>query len=144
MNEACLYEDREIKISATEVRCQQLTIRTDSITSVSITSAQPLKWLPVIAVIPATPIIFMVFGFARDFGRDPAAFFMPLLIPLTPLLAIGAFASLMRISRIFLQTSGGPIILALKVQFSDPASTLYRFEAIKKAVEQAMGGKISP
>ncbi len=144
MEDRTIYDDHDIKISSSEIRCQRLTIRTNSITSVSVSSAHPLKWLPVIALIPATPIIFVVFAFARDFARNPASFFLPLLIPLIPLLVIGIFASLMRLSRIFLQTSGGPVVLAQKIEFSDPASTLDRFEAMKKAIEQAMGRRSAP
>jgi hypothetical protein len=43
-----------------------------------------------------------------------------------------------RISRIYLQTSGGPVILAFKLQLGDPSFTLARFQTIKDSIEQAM------
>lgn len=141
MQERRYYEDHQLQITASEIRSKHLTIRTDSVTSVSIASARPLKWLPLVFLLPALPLGFFIFVFAPllERGRSP---FSPLLLvvfaPLILLFILGGLASFMRVSRIYLQTSGGPVVLALKFQLTGTEVTLIRFRAIKDAVEQAM------
>ena len=139
MQDQVFYEDHELRITASEIRCKQLTIRADSITSVSIASARPAKWLPLFFLIPMVPLGFIFILISRFAGhsRSPLLF-LPILIVLIPLAVILTLASLLRISRIHLQTSGGPVILALKIQLTDPAATVARFQTIKDAIEKAM------
>ena len=54
MQEQALYEDSEIRITSAEIRCQERTIRTASVTSVSVESERPWKWLWV-RFLPVTP-----------------------------------------------------------------------------------------
>jgi hypothetical protein len=138
MQERRFYEDHELQITASEIRCKHLTIRTDSVTSVSIASARPLKWLPLILLLPALPFGFFIFAFSPLMGRAGSPFFVSLLVIYTPLILIFILASFMRVSRIYLQTAGGPVVLALKFQLVGIEATLTRFRAIKDAVEQAM------
>jgi len=71
-------------------------------------------------------------------GFRSARTFVPLLLGFLLMAVILVVPSFVRISRIYLQTSGGPVVLAYKMQLSDSAGTLARFEAIKNSVEQAM------
>ena len=144
MQERRYYEDHEIQITASEIRCKQLTIRTDSVTSVSIASARPMKWLPFVILLPLLPIGFLALQFSALLGRGRASLFAPLLVGFLPMVLICVSASFMRMSRIYLQTSGGPVVLAFKIQFTDPATTLVRFQTIKDSVEQAMEAARAP
>ena len=138
MQERAFYEDYELRVTASEIRCKHLTIRTDAITSVSIASARPAKWLPLVLLLPLIPVGFILFMVSQLFGRTTPSIFVPVLVGFLPMACLFIVASFIRISRIFLQTSGGPVVLALKIQLSDPAGTLARFQTIKDSIEQAM------
>jgi hypothetical protein len=147
MQERVYYEDYELRITASDIRCKQLTIRTDSITSVSIASARPAKWLPLLFVLPLILFGFMIFvisGLLGVLGARSPLFFMPVLAMFLPLAVVLVLPSFVRVSRIYLQTSGGPVVLALKIQLTDPARTVARLQTIKDAIEQAMRAGRTP
>ena len=140
MQERAYYEDHELRVTASEIRCKQLTIRTDAVTSVSIASARPAKWLPLILLLPLIPMGFILFMLSGLLGRSTPSVLLPAFIGFLPMAVLLILASFVRVSRIFLQTSGGPVVLAFKMQLTDPSSTLARFQTIKDSIEQAMRG----
>jgi len=138
MQERKYYEDHELLITASEIRRKHLTLRTDSVTSVSIASARPMKWLPLICLLPILAFAFLLFQFSEILGRVRLSLFTPLLITFAPMVLLFVVISFVRVSRLYLQTAGGPVVLAFKIQLTDSAATLARFQTIKEAIEQAV------
>jgi hypothetical protein len=86
----------------------------------------------------AIPLGFVCCVFSPLLGRSAYSLFIPVVLGFLPVAALVVLGSRVSISRILLQTSGGPVLLVEKVQLSEPSGTLARFEAIKDAIEQAM------
>jgi hypothetical protein len=53
-------------------------------------------------------------------------------------MAIVVALSFLRVSRIYLQTSGGPVVLAVKAELGGGSTTLDRYEVIQDSIEEAM------
>lgn len=138
MQEQAYYEDQVLRVTASEIRCKHATIRTDAVTSVSMASARPLKWAPLFLLVPLFPIGFMMLMTIPIIGNLPRSFFGVFFVGMLPFACLSILASFIRISRIFLQTSGGPVALAIKVQLTDPSRTLTHFQTVKDSIEQAM------
>jgi ABC-type proline/glycine betaine transport system permease subunit len=134
MPERVHYEDEALRVTASEIRAKRLTIRTNSVTSVSVTSVRPGKWFPVLVLIPMMPVYYFLMPIVRMFGLSGVSLLAPMAIPAM----IVVLLSFLRVSRIHLQTSGGPVILAVKAELGTASSTLAKYEVIKNAIEQAM------
>ena len=85
-------------------------------------------------MIPLVPIYYFFVPIVRVFGLAG----VPLLAPMVILMAIVVGLSFWRVSRIDLQTSAGPVVLAVKTEFGDGSATLARYELIRKSIEEAM------
>jgi len=136
MQDRAYYEDQDLRITALDIRCKLLTIRTDSVTSVSIASAQPMKltaWMLVPCLFLGGCLFLPVFALVGPRNS------ILMLIGYVPLACVVYLGSLVRVSHIYLQTSGGPVVLASKIELTDAVATMARFQAIKDAIEQAMG-----
>jgi hypothetical protein len=147
MEDRTYYEDQELRITAIDIRCKHLTIRTNSVTSVGVASARPMKWLPWILLLGLMPVVlwlpffFGFFGLGQTWGFFGLGRMMliAMLIGYLPMACLVVLASLIRVSRIYVYTSGGAVVLAAKIQLTDATATLARFQSIKEAIEQAMG-----
>ena len=129
MPERVFYEDPEIRITATEIRCPKQTIQTSAVTVVRFASVRPGKWLPVIALVPLLGVLLLY----SQTKPTNLLLVVPLVLPIIPVLLL----AFLRISRLTVQTTGGPVVLANKLQLTDPAATLARFQTIKDSIEQA-------
>lgn len=136
MQERIYYEDEALRITASEIRTKRVTIRTNSVTSVGVVSVRPGKWFPVLILIPMIPIYYFLVPMVRMFGLTGVWLLTPMAIPTV----IVVLLSFLRVSRIYLQTSGGPVILAVKAELSSASSTLGKYDAIKDSIERAMRG----
>jgi hypothetical protein len=134
MQERVYYEDEALRITASEIRAKRLTIRTNSVTSVSVASVRPGKWFPVLILIPMIPVYYFYVPMARMLGFRSVSLLAPMVIPM----AIVILLSFLRVSRIYLQTSGGPVVLAVKAELGTASATLARYEAIRESIERAM------
>jgi hypothetical protein len=134
MQERVYYEDQVLRVTASEIRGKQLTIKTSSVTSVSIASVRPGKWLPLIVLLPILPLYLIIAPLGRILGVGSMRFLVPVFFPLVIFVPL----SLLRVSRIFLQTSGGPVLLAAKMELGDASTTLARYNVIKDSIEKAM------
>ncbi len=54
------------------------------------------------------------------------------------LMAMVVVLSFLRVSRIYLQASGGPVVLAVKTELGNASATLARYEVIQDSIEEAM------
>src|SRR5580765_1363108 len=109
MQERILYEHGDLRISASEVRCKHLTIRADAITSVSVVSTRPLKWVPLALIFPAILLGVTFFLLRGLLGSANYSAFAMTLSSWAPLAVFLIIVSFVRVSRVFLQTSGGPV-----------------------------------
>ncbi len=134
MEERVYYEDKALRVTASEIRAKRLTIRTNSVISVSVVSVRPGRWFPVLVLIPLVPIWYFFAPIVRVFGRASVS----LLAPMVILIAIVVGLSFLRVSRIYLQTSGGAVVLAVKTEFGGASATLARYQGIQNSIEQAM------
>jgi hypothetical protein len=71
---------------------------------------------------------------ARMFGFAGIWLLTPMVIPAV----IVVLLSFLRVSRIDLQTSGGPVVLAVKAELGDATATLARYHVIRDSIEQAL------
>jgi hypothetical protein len=136
MKERALYEDSELRITCAEIRCKEQTIRTASITSVSMESERPWKWLWV-RFLPVLLLFVGVFMVTRMFREAMPPFVIPSVAVSGFVEVVLIVVSRLRISSIELQTSGGATTLTDKMDFGDSSSTQARFQVIKDALEQA-------
>jgi hypothetical protein len=134
MHERVYYEDEAIRVTASEIRAKRLTARTNSVISVSVASVRPGKWFPALVVIPMVPIYYFSVPMVRMFGLEGVSLLASMLIPM----AIVVLLSFLRVSRIYLQTSGGPAVLAVKAELGNASATLAKYVAIRDSIEQAM------
>lgn len=134
MQERVYYEDESIRVTASEIRAKRLTARTNSVVSVSVASVRPGRWFPVLVLIPLVPICYFSVPMVQMFGLSGVSLPAPMLIPM----AIVVLLSFLRVSRIYLQTSQGPVVLAVKAELGNASATLARYEAIRDSIEQAM------
>jgi hypothetical protein len=134
MEERVYYEDEALRITASEIRAKRLTIKTNSVTSVSVASVRPGKWFPVLVLIPMIPIYYFFAPIVRIFGLAGVSLLAPMVIPAVIVVAL----SFLRVSRIYLQTSGGPVVLAVKAELGNASATQVKYEAIRDSIEQAM------
>jgi hypothetical protein len=134
MQERVYYEDKSLRVTTSAIRTKRLTIKTSSVTSVSVATIRPGKWFPLLMVIPMIPIYYFFAPIVRTMGLSGIALFAPMVIPMV----IVVLLAFLRVSRIYLQTSGGPVALAVKAELGDASSTLARYEAIRNSIEEAM------
>jgi hypothetical protein len=134
MQERVYYEDESFRVTALEIRAKQLTIRTNSVISVSVATVRPGKWFPVLVLIPLVPLCYFLVPVARTFGFAAVSLLAPMLVAMT----IVVFLAFLRVSRIYLQTSGGPVVLAVKAELGNASATLAKYQAIRNSIEQAM------
>jgi hypothetical protein len=134
VQERVYYEDESLRVTTSEIRTKRLTIKTNSVTSVSVISVRPGKWFPVLILIPMIPIYYFLVPLARMFGFAGVSLLIPMVIPAT----IVVLLSFLRISRIYLQTSGGPVVLTVKAELGTASSTMAKYEVIRDSIEQAM------
>ena len=134
MQERVYYEDETVRVTASEIRTKRLTIRTNSVVSVSVVSVRPGRWFPVLVLIPLVPLYYFSVPIVRMFGLASVS----LLAPMVILMAIVVGLAFLRVSRIHVQTSGGPVVLAAKTEFGNASATLARYQVIQDSIEQAM------
>ncbi|MGD1020997.1 MAG: hypothetical protein ABSA12_16950 [Verrucomicrobiia bacterium] len=128
------YEDEALRVTASEIRTKRLTICTNSVTAVSVATVRPGKWFPLLLLIPMVPIYYFFVPIVRTLGLSGVSLLAPMVIPT----AIVILLSLLRVTRIYLQTSGGPVVLAVKAELGNVSATLARYHAIRDSIEQAM------
>ena len=137
-----IFDDGVITVTESEVRAKGFTLYVDTISSISISSVRPMKWVGLIMAIPiGMGLLFMTFmnRLLGSLWGQPSAmvYILPLFcfLPLC-LLAVGAFFA--RFSRLWLQTTGAPVLVASHFSFSDQYETIEHYKAIKAAIEQAI------
>ncbi|MGO9609136.1 MAG: hypothetical protein ACLPT4_05815 [Verrucomicrobiia bacterium] len=134
MEERVYYEDEALRVTASEIRAKRLTIPTNSVVSVSVVSVRPGRWFPLLVLIPLVPTWYFSAPIVRMFGLASVS----LLAPMVILMAMVVALSFLRVSRIYLQTSGGPVVLAVTTELGNASATLARYEVIQDSIEQAM------
>jgi len=134
MQERVYYEDDALRVTASEIRAKRLTIPTNSVVSVSVVSVRPGRWFPLLVLIPLVPICYFSVPIVRMFGLASAS----LLAPMVILMAMVVALSFLRVTRIYLQTSRGPVVLAVKTELGKASATLARYEVIQDSIEEAM------
>jgi hypothetical protein len=135
MQERVYYEDKSLRVTTSEIRTKRLTIKTSSVTSVSVATVRPGKWFPLLVLVPMVPIYYFFTPIVRMWGLSGILLLAPMVIPMV----IVVLLSFLRVSRIYLQASGGPVVLAVKAELGDASSTLARYEGIRNSIEEAMG-----
>jgi len=80
------------------------------------------------------PIYYFFVPIVRIFGLAGVSLLAPMVIPMV----IVVLLSFLRVSRIYLQTSGGPVVLAVKAELGNASATLARYAVIRESIEQAM------
>ena len=134
MQERVYYEDKSLRVTTSEIRTKRLTIKTSSVTSVSVATVRPGKWFPLLVLVPMVPIYYFFIPIVRMWGLSGVLLLAPMVIPMV----IVVLLSFLRVSRIYLQASGGPVVLAVKAELGDASSTLARYEGIRNSIEEAM------
>lgn len=134
MPERIYYEDESVQVTASEIRAKRMTIRTDSVISVSVATVRPGRWFPLLVLVPLVPIYYFFVPIMRMFGLGGLSLLAPMVISMSIVVVL----SFLRVSRIYLQTSGGPVVLAVKAELGGGSTTLDRYEAIQHSIEEAM------
>lgn len=130
-----LYEDSSISITPTEIRAKGFTLYLQNVTSVSIGTIRPGKWAPLL-LLPLFAMIWLL-GAMSPFGNLSGSIFLPMI----PLIVIDGALFFLQISRLHLQTTGGPVVLAYSIGLWEPAEAIERYERIKRAIEKAIAGR---
>jgi hypothetical protein len=120
-----------------EIRARGFTLFLRNVTSVSTGTTRPGKCAPLLLIPVAIPVWFL--GAISPFGNLSGLILMPMI----PLLVLFLGFSCMRVSRLYLQTTGGPVVLAYNVTFSEPTEVLQRYERIRRAIEQGISAQKS-
>lgn len=136
--EAPLYQDPTITVSSTEVRAKGFTLYLRNVTSVSIATIRPGKMAP-LALVPIVVMYWMFSKFVPFLNISSAIF-----IPILPLVALVGAYFFLRVCRLQLQTSGGPVILASALTLWEPVEAQERYERIKSAIERAIAKQPVP
>jgi hypothetical protein len=134
MQERVYYEDQAVRVTASEIRAKRRTIPTNSVISVSVATVRPGRWFPVLVLIPLVPIYYFFAPIVRMSGLVGVS----LLARMVVLIAIVVVLSFLRVSRIDLQTSAGPVVLAVKAELGNASATLAKYHVIRDSIEQAM------
>jgi hypothetical protein len=141
MNET-IYDDGTITVTPTEIRANGFVLYVENVSSISVATVRPGKLLAAVMVFPTLLLIGFLLFTQRMFGsllghQSTAVSILPFLLVL-PMCGIDAAAFFFRISRLFLQTTGGPVLLASKISFTDPYDTVMQYKEIKQAIEKAI------
>jgi hypothetical protein len=141
MNEP-IYDDGAITVTPAEVRAKGFVLYMDSVSSISVNTVRPGKWVGPLMAVPAVSLLAFVLFINRLFkpflGQQPNALSILPFIAILPFCIIAGLAFLFRISRLSLQTTGGPVLLASKISLTDPYETVLRYEQIKNSIEKAI------
>jgi hypothetical protein len=132
--EPVLYRDGTVTISPAEVRTKTFTMYLRNVTSVSIATIRPGKWAPLILV----PMVISMWLMSSLIPFGNVSAFDLMLKPLVPLVALDLAYFFFRITRVHLQTTGGPVVLAYDISFFEPVDVLERFGRMKDAIEQGI------
>jgi hypothetical protein len=133
-----LYQSSDITITPTEIRAKGFTLYLQNVTSVSIGTIRPGKWVPLLSL-PLVAMIWLL-GTLSPFGAFSGRIFLPMI----PLIALDGVLFLLRISRLYLQTTGGPVVLAYNVCLWEPTEVIARYERIKRAIEKGISAQQAP
>lgn len=137
--EKLYYSDGSLTVTETEVRSKNATIYLDKVSSVSVYSARPTRWVPLLFILPLGITLLVVRTVVQLTGYE--GFFLgPMLVIVIPFVLLSVVAYLLRSTRIALRTSGGPVLIDSKLSLSEPIETLQRHEKIKSAIEDAIKG----
>jgi len=140
MNET-IYDDGKITVTPTEIRAKGFVLYADNVSSITVKTVRPAKGLAVSMAFPivigAGMYLFLNRAFGSLIGQQSLQMSMLPLILLVPICFIVVLGFLLRVSQLFLQTSGGPVMLASKVSLTNPHDTVRRYERIKAAIEKA-------
>src|SRR5579883_3166649 len=119
---AHLYCDETLTISATEIRWKLGTVYLRNVTGVSIATHRPGKFAPFLGLFSLPVFTFGWFSpFGSFLGPSLWLIFVPEALVLTAIFLI-------RSTQLNLQTTGGPVILASHVSFSEPLEALERYD----------------
>jgi hypothetical protein len=141
MNET-IYDDGKLIVTPTEIRAKGFVLYTDNVSSISMNTIRPGRGMALslgfsLLMIGAVGLlVYRMFGSLIG-HQSPSVFILPLL-GFLPLAGLAVLAWLVRITRLFLQTTGGPVVLASKISFSDPYETEMRHKEIKEAIKKAI------
>jgi len=146
MNET-LYDDGSIRVTPFEIKAKGFVLSAENVSSIKVNTIRPLNWMARFMVFP---IVFAVVGYLVMqcvFGSwlGPYSVLAPLpikvsiwpIILLVPPCIIVVLGLFLRLSRLFLRTAGGPVILASKVSLTYPYGTVQRYKRIKEAIKKA-------
>jgi len=144
MNET-IYDDGMITVTPTEIRAKGFVLYVENISSISVATVRPGKWFVPLLAFPMIMFVLVVFFMQRTLGPLLGPQFgvtaISFLVPLFPFGILTVLISIVRISRLFLQTTGGPVLLAWKINFAEPYGTVAKYNMIKDAIETAMAYK---
>ena len=141
-----IYDDGTISVTRTEIRTNGFVQYLDNVSSISINTVRPWKRLTPLLALATVAVVGLIVimnalftsAFSSVHAQDPTGAFILLLVALSPFCAMGAVAFFLRISRLLVLTSGGPVILASKVTLTDPYETIARYKEIKRSIEKAI------
>jgi len=141
MNEA-IYEDGTITVTPTEIRAKGFVLYVENVSSISVSTVRPTKWLGLLMTFPIVLMIGVILLTNRLFAPllDQYAFGISVLpfLWVVPICVLTVLAFFYRITRLFLQTTGGPVLLASKISFTDSYGTEMQYKEIKDAIEKAV------
>jgi hypothetical protein len=130
-----LYRDGNVTVTPTEIRAKGFTLFLRNVTSVSTGTIRPGKWAPALLFPVGVTVWFL--SAISPFGNLSG----PILISMIPLLFLNLGYFCMRVSRLYLQTTGGPVVLAYSVSLREPTEVLQRYERIRRAIEQGISAQ---
>ena len=64
MPEHIYYEDETVRVTASEIRAKRMTIRTNSVISVSVATVRPGRWFPLLVLISFALATTLTFALA--------------------------------------------------------------------------------
>jgi hypothetical protein len=137
-----IYDDGTITVTPTEIRAKGFVLYVENVSSISVNTVRPGMWLtPFFALLTVLAFGFVLFTnrmFGSLFGQQSTAASILPFLALLPLCVIDVLVFLVRISRLFLQTTGGPVMLASKISLTDPYDTVMQYKQIKAAIEKGI------
>ncbi len=137
-----IYDDGTITVTATEIRGRGFVLNTDKVSSISVKTVRPGNWFALFAAVAVLLIIAIIWCTNQVSGSllaGQSSVIAPVsLVAIAALCVMGVGAFLVRISRLFLQTSSGPVMLASQICLSDAYDTEMKYREIKRAIEKAI------
>jgi hypothetical protein len=120
-------------VTPTEIRAKGFVLYVRNISSISVGTVRPGKWFAPLFAFPIVMMFAIWLLFHRLFaglGQGSSVMSFTLFLPFVPFCVIAVLGFVLRVNRLFLQTSGGPVLLAWSVSLSEPYGTIAKYNLI--------------